>query len=204
VRRDVLEREGGSYDVGYMPVPLEFTANPGEGFATSHGMLDGWGFVRGWGGRGEGERTDAFGGADGVPVETEGLLSENEVLECRRGRHCRPARLPNWWNHFKTRNLLSPAMASPSTMSLPRPESPSLEQTEEEQAAIKALVDSFAKSNLHDAKHHPSKTPGNPPGPRPMRLYSRGQLLRLYKSPLVQLPPNMPELRQWFGFVLAF
>lgn len=89
-------------------------------------------------------------------------------------------------------------------MSLPPPESPTLEQTEEEQAAIKALVDSFAKSNLHDAKHQPSKPAGHPSEPRPMRLYNREQLLHLYKSPLVQLPPNMPELRQWFGFVSVF
>lgn len=87
-------------------------------------------------------------------------------------------------------------------MSLPPPESPTLEQTEEERAAIKALVDSFAKSNLHDAQDDPSK-PGAKPSsePRPMRIYTREQLLYLYKSPLVQLPPNMPELKQWFGFV---
>ncbi|KAF9452608.1 hypothetical protein P691DRAFT_660489 [Macrolepiota fuliginosa MF-IS2] len=84
-------------------------------------------------------------------------------------------------------------------MSLPPPESPTLDQTEEEQAAIKALVDSFAKSNLHDAQHKPSTANEKPSEPRPMRTYTREQLLHLYNSPLVQLPPNMPELKQWFG-----
>ncbi|KXN89870.1 hypothetical protein AN958_04874 [Leucoagaricus sp. SymC.cos] len=85
-------------------------------------------------------------------------------------------------------------------MSLPPPESPILDQTEEEQAAIKALVDSYAKSNLHDAQEDPSKAdPKDPSKPRPMRKYTREQLLRLYRSPLVQLPPHMPELKQWFG-----
>lgn len=88
-------------------------------------------------------------------------------------------------------------------MSLPPPESPTLDQTEEEQAAIKALVDSFAKSNLHDAQHGASKTSEKPSSaPRPMRIYTREQLLHLSNSPLVQLPPNMPELKQWFGFVV--
>ncbi|KAF5355692.1 hypothetical protein D9756_003913 [Leucocoprinus leucothites] len=85
-------------------------------------------------------------------------------------------------------------------MSLPQPESPTLDQTEEEQAAIKALVDKYAKSNLHDAQEDPAKDgQKNPSEPRPMRVYTREQLLDLYRSPLVQLPPHMPELKQWFG-----
>ncbi|KAG6845987.1 hypothetical protein H0H87_011035 [Tephrocybe sp. NHM501043] len=34
---------------------------------------------------------------------------------------------------------------------------------------------------------------------RPMRIYTRPQILLLYNSPLVQLPPGMPELKDWFG-----
>ncbi|RDB29623.1 hypothetical protein Hypma_015351 [Hypsizygus marmoreus] len=34
---------------------------------------------------------------------------------------------------------------------------------------------------------------------RPMRIYTRPQLLFLYKSPLVRPPPDMPELKDWFG-----
>ncbi|KAJ3567363.1 hypothetical protein NP233_g6418 [Leucocoprinus birnbaumii] len=85
-------------------------------------------------------------------------------------------------------------------MSLPPPESPTLDQTEEEQAAIKALVDQYAKSNLHDAQESLAKAGQKDPSePRPMRVYTREQLLHLYRSPLVQLPPHMPELKQWFG-----
>ncbi|KAJ4486339.1 hypothetical protein J3R30DRAFT_3697845 [Lentinula aciculospora] len=32
-----------------------------------------------------------------------------------------------------------------------------------------------------------------------LRIYSRPQILALYKSPLVCVPPDMPELRDWFG-----
>lgn len=89
-------------------------------------------------------------------------------------------------------------------MSLPPPESPTLDQTEEEQAAIKALIDSYAKTGLHDTPAHPSKPHEKlPPNPRPLRVYTREDLLHLYNSPLVQLPPNMPELKQWFGFVFG-
>jgi hypothetical protein len=35
--------------------------------------------------------------------------------------------------------------------------------------------------------------------PRPLRIYTRAQILRLYNSPLVKSPPDMPELRYWFG-----
>ncbi|KIK71190.1 hypothetical protein GYMLUDRAFT_33330 [Collybiopsis luxurians FD-317 M1] len=34
---------------------------------------------------------------------------------------------------------------------------------------------------------------------RSLRIYSRPQLLALSKSPLVCIPPNMPELKDWFG-----
>ncbi|TRM65781.1 hypothetical protein BD626DRAFT_566441 [Schizophyllum amplum] len=34
---------------------------------------------------------------------------------------------------------------------------------------------------------------------RPLRIYTRKQLLHLHASPLVQVPTNMPELKDWFG-----
>lgn len=37
--------------------------------------------------------------------------------------------------------------------------------------------------------------------PRSLRIYPRPQLLALSKSPLICVPPNMPELKEWFGFV---
>lgn len=45
----------------------------------------------------------------------------------------------------------------------------------------------------------------NPPQSHPksqIRIYTRPQLLALHSSPLVKLPPNMPELKHWFGSVL--
>lgn len=44
--------------------------------------------------------------------------------------------------------------------------------------------------------------PTNPPQSHPksqIRIYTRPQLLALHSSPLVKLPPNMPELKHWFG-----
>lgn len=38
---------------------------------------------------------------------------------------------------------------------------------------------------------------------RRMRIYTRSQLLFLNDSPLVHPPPNMPDLKQWFGCVVV-
>ncbi|KAF8807565.1 hypothetical protein BYT27DRAFT_7233070 [Phlegmacium glaucopus] len=35
--------------------------------------------------------------------------------------------------------------------------------------------------------------------PRPILIYTRHQLVSLSKSPLVQAPPDMPDLKNWFG-----
>ncbi|KAF5377658.1 hypothetical protein D9615_005256 [Tricholomella constricta] len=35
---------------------------------------------------------------------------------------------------------------------------------------------------------------------QPMRIYTRPQILFLSSSPMVQLPPGMPELKDWFGY----
>jgi len=89
-------------------------------------------------------------------------------------------------------------------MSSPPSHSPTLDQTEEEQAAIKALVDKYAKSNLHDAEEDPAKAIQKDPfGLRPKQVYTRNELLSLFKSPLVKPPPDMPDLKQWFGSVVV-
>ncbi len=41
--------------------------------------------------------------------------------------------------------------------------------------------------------------PKSLPTPHPMRRYTRKQLVSLSESPLVKPPPNMPELKVWFG-----
>ncbi|KAH8913555.1 hypothetical protein BT69DRAFT_160561 [Atractiella rhizophila] len=38
--------------------------------------------------------------------------------------------------------------------------------------------------------------------PKPEKIhyhYRREELLRLYESPLVEVPPNMPPLKEWYG-----
>jgi hypothetical protein len=40
------------------------------------------------------------------------------------------------------------------------------------------------------------------PVSRPLIVYTRLQLVRLHESPLVQPPPSMPPLREWYGYVL--
>jgi len=35
--------------------------------------------------------------------------------------------------------------------------------------------------------------------PRPILIYTRDQLLFLSNSPLVKAPPDMPDLKYWFG-----
>ncbi|KAJ3923027.1 hypothetical protein F5877DRAFT_32456 [Lentinula edodes] len=52
-----------------------------------------------------------------------------------------------------------------------------------------------------DASEDVNKEPAqvySQPSPS-LRIYSRPQILALSKSPLVCVPPNMPELRDWFG-----
>lgn len=38
---------------------------------------------------------------------------------------------------------------------------------------------------------------------RPLMIYTRPQILHLQSSPLVKSPPDMPELKHWFGCVVA-
>lgn len=35
--------------------------------------------------------------------------------------------------------------------------------------------------------------------PRPILIYTRDQLLFLSNSPLVKAPPDMPDLKHWYG-----
>ncbi|SRR6266550_287271 len=40
-----------------------------------------------------------------------------------------------------------------------------------------------------------------PSAPLPIIVYTRSQLLSLHNSPLVKPPSDMPELKDWFGYV---
>ncbi|KAF9458197.1 hypothetical protein BDZ94DRAFT_1271270 [Collybia nuda] len=74
------------------------------------------------------------------------------------------------------------------------PENPSSVQS----PPVDSLSSSLAKNTIQDvgsqAKSEKSRTVLPP-----IRIYTRPQILFLYNSPLIQLPPDMPELKDWFG-----
>ncbi|KAL1705049.1 hypothetical protein EV121DRAFT_270066 [Schizophyllum commune] len=63
------------------------------------------------------------------------------------------------------------------------------------------LADAVAGLAIQDDQRPPEQAQGTqqPDSQRPLRIYTRKQLLYLHASPLVQLPPGMPELKDWFG-----
>ncbi|KAH0590535.1 hypothetical protein H2248_000680 [Termitomyces sp. 'cryptogamus'] len=68
--------------------------------------------------------------------------------------------------------------------------------------AVEQLVTSLENVSVHDVASQtelfpmPEKTTS--PNP-PMRIYTRPQILFLSNSPLIRLPPGMPDLKEWFG-----
>lgn len=68
--------------------------------------------------------------------------------------------------------------------------------------AANALADSLAKTAIQDeaSQQESGGCEKTTPSPRPMRIYTRSQILFLHNSPLVRPPPNMPDLKDWFGY----
>ncbi|KAH6917222.1 hypothetical protein BKA70DRAFT_1251668 [Coprinopsis sp. MPI-PUGE-AT-0042] len=65
---------------------------------------------------------------------------------------------------------------------------------------VSALADALSSSALDTSSQASSQADSAPQAsPRPLRIYTRAQLLSLHDSPLVKPPPNMPELKHWFG-----
>ncbi|KAI0824257.1 hypothetical protein BC628DRAFT_455332 [Trametes gibbosa] len=64
---------------------------------------------------------------------------------------------------------------------------------------VNALAEAVATASLQDqvAVDAQQKSPDSPP--RPLRIYARHDILYLSKSPLVELPKDMPALKDWFG-----
>ncbi|KAJ7630646.1 hypothetical protein FB45DRAFT_1003672 [Roridomyces roridus] len=60
--------------------------------------------------------------------------------------------------------------------------------------ALSAAVESVQDEQSEVAESAPKPIPC-----RPLVIYTRPQILHLQGSPLVKPPPNMPELKQWFG-----
>ena len=67
--------------------------------------------------------------------------------------------------------------------------------------AVDDVVEAVAKVSLQDevAADVNDKTTGSPP--RPLRVYTRYEVLHLSRSPLVGLPQGMPAFKDWFGCV---
>lgn len=93
--------------------------------------------------------------------------------------------------------LLLTDMASAEPDLQPTTEPNSL-PAEAEQAFV--LEDPLPEPALHEQASQTEE----PPSPcRPLRIYTRSQMLFLHGSPLVKPPPDMPELKHWFGYVLS-
>ncbi|KAF8225027.1 hypothetical protein L208DRAFT_1409088 [Tricholoma matsutake] len=69
-------------------------------------------------------------------------------------------------------------------------------------SAVEDLARSVATVTVHDNASQPSilqQHENDTAALCPIRIYTRRQLLLLHNSSLVQLPPNMPVLKDWFG-----
>lgn len=71
--------------------------------------------------------------------------------------------------------------------------------------SISDLVDSMSSIKMGDEQPEADDTLAKNPQSPPRRLviYTRPSMLKLYKSPLVKPPDDMPALKDWFGYVLA-
>ncbi|THU91780.1 hypothetical protein K435DRAFT_801035 [Dendrothele bispora CBS 962.96] len=78
------------------------------------------------------------------------------------------------------------AVPTTSVSTSPTPQDPTVS---EEKVATLAQSDSDDKLAVSSRSS----------SPRPFRMYTRAQLIALYKSPLICLPIGMPELKDWFG-----
>ena len=82
------------------------------------------------------------------------------------------------------------------------------ENSESLENVLDGLAESIPKVAVEDATGKEQQT-GSPdrtalPTPRPLTIYSRFQLVHLHNSPLVGLPPDMPMLKDWYGYGFCF
>lgn len=143
-----------------------------------------------------------------MAVETQRLLSENKMLEGKdhdvaqvwcggespvivTSQDTRPV-LDNAFllsTHMSSQAATS-STSSPATMSVSlRTDSP-LSADE-----LPIHLDNITQENSDAATS--TEYPSSPR--RPLRMYTRPQLLSLSQSPMVKPPPDMPDLRTWFG-----
>lgn len=79
-------------------------------------------------------------------------------------------------------------------------------ETTQSISSVEALANELEKTDiqeLSDAQTEATQPPDDaaPSSPRPLVIYTRKQLLRLSKSPLVKAPAEMPDFKSWFGCV---
>jgi hypothetical protein len=71
-------------------------------------------------------------------------------------------------------------------------------------SVVDGLTSSLATVTVHDDASQPEPTIEHHEKDSvafcPIKIYTRRQLLLLHNSPLVQVPPNMPALKDWFGY----
>ncbi|KAI0669990.1 hypothetical protein C8Q78DRAFT_1139173 [Trametes maxima] len=65
--------------------------------------------------------------------------------------------------------------------------------------AVDSVVEAVAKASLQDEVAVDAQQKTSDVSHRPLRVYSRNDILHLSKSPLVNLPEGMPALADWFG-----
>lgn len=70
---------------------------------------------------------------------------------------------------------------------------------------IAGLTEQIQKLSLENPHNDdpPSEDVAAQPRSRVPLVYTRSQALQLYKSPLVQAPDGMPQLKDWFGYVIT-
>lgn len=74
--------------------------------------------------------------------------------------------------------------------------------TPTQDATVGNLVEAVAKVALQDSSATDNLDNKIIDAPaRPLKIYSRSQVLHLYQSPLVKVPDGMPPLKDWFGYV---
>jgi zinc finger CCCH domain-containing protein 13 len=75
--------------------------------------------------------------------------------------------------------------------------------TQHEQNAVDKVGEALAKTDLQEDDSLTDTNEQAEQIPRPLHVYRRYEILQLSKSPLVKPPDDMPQLKDWFGYVVT-
>lgn len=80
------------------------------------------------------------------------------------------------------------------------------ESSQTDPSPLDQLTDDIAAASLQDEASQTDLVDNEKrtPSPRPLRIYNRSQILHLSNSPLVKPPLDMPEMKDWFGYVYTW